>query len=358
MKLKKTSLAALFPVLAMTLAGCGAGVASPGEPGAPDVAMPMPVEVTLPRKAAIFATYHTTTTIASDADAPVPARVDGEVVAILVEEGDRVTAGQVLARLDGERLRLEMHKAKADLEKTRREYERFISLQQRGLVSKAALEDMKFDLDALQAGYELQRLNFSYTNIRAPISGVVSARDIKIGQHINSGAATFRITDTTRLVAYLRIPQSELSKFEAGHVAEVRVDAMPEQVFKATIARISPTIDARNGTFRATAYIDNEAVGLAPGMFGRFDIAYEEHADALVIPRAALVEEDSQTVVYVVNDGAAVRRPIETGIEENGLVEVLSGLGENELIVITGHGSLRDGSRVLAGIPTGVSVTG
>ncbi|NIV18493.1 MAG: HlyD family efflux transporter periplasmic adaptor subunit, partial [Woeseiaceae bacterium] len=70
-----------------------------------------------------------------------------------------------------------------------------------------------------------------------------SARDIKIGQHVDVDDATFRITDTSKLVAYLRIPQTELQKFSAGHPAKVQVDAMPGQAFAATIARISPTID-------------------------------------------------------------------------------------------------------------------
>jgi RND family efflux transporter MFP subunit len=133
---------------------------------------------------------------------------------------------------------------------------------------------------------------------------------------------------------------------------------MPERIFEASIDRISPTIDVRNGTFRATAYVDNEAGLLAPGMFGRFDIAYEKHIDALTIPMAAVVEEDNEMVVYVVADGEAIRRPIQIGIEGRGLVEVLGGISENDQIVITGQGSLRDGSRVLASIPAISPVTG
>jgi len=197
----------------------------------------------------------------------------------------------------------------------------------------------------------LKRLYYDYTYIRAPISGVISAREIKVGQHINSGDPLFRVTDTSKLVAHLRIPQSDLTKISAGHVANVQVDAMPDRVFAAEIARISPTIDIRNGTFRATAYLDNVEGLLAPGMFGRFEIAYEKHTDALVIPAAAVLEEDNVSVVYVVNDGAAVRRRIVVGIEEDGFVEVLNGLEGHEQIVVTGQYSLRDGSKVLASVP-------
>lgn len=333
---------------ATALYGCGVGEAKVATVTEQTAARPLPVEVSAPRKADIFATYRTTATISSDSEAPVLARVKGEIIEILVEEGDRVEKGQVLARLDGEKLLLQMMQAKANLEKAVREYDRFVSLHERGLVSAAAYDGLRYEADALKATYELKRLEYSYTKIRAPISGVVSSREIKIGKHVNVNDPTFRITDTSKLVAYLKIPQTELKKFTAGHQASVAVDAIPQTLFAATIARISPTIDPRNGTFRATAYIDNAGGELAPGMFGRFDIAYEKHADALVIPAAALVLEDNEAVVYVVEDGAAVRRAVETGIETDGVVEVLAGLTEGEQIVVTGHVGLRDGSRVLA----------
>jgi len=358
MNYRKTGIAILASAAAGLVTACGTGEASTAEETEQAIVTPLPVEVVLPVRAEIFATYHTTTTISSDADAPVPARVAGEVVEILVEEGDLVVEGQTLARLDGERLRLEMEQARANLNKVTREYERSISLHDRGLVSSASFEAMKFDVDALRANYELKRLNYAYTKVRAPISGVVVSRDIKLGQHVNSGDTTFRVTDTTNLVAHLKIPQSELSKFSAGHEVEIGVDSMPDDIFVATIARISPTIDVRNGTFRATAYVNNQSGLLAPGMFGRFDIAYEKHSDALVIPAAAVIEEDNQTVVYVVDGDAAVRREIQTGIVDGGAVEILSGLNETDQIVVTGQGSLRDGSKVLASVPAVTPLAG
>jgi len=353
-----TGLAAFFSI---ALSGCGDVDAKFADDTGNEIQTriaALPVQVVSANKGDIFATYHTTAAISADAEAPVLAKVDGEVLQILVEEGDRVVAGQVLARLDGEKLRLQMLQAKSALDQVRNEYERFVNLQKKGLVSASSVEGLNFDRDALNANYELQRLSYSYTKIRAPISGVISARDIKIGQHVGRTDATFKITETSRLVAYLKIPQSELVKFSAGHTIEIHVDAMPETTFAATIARISPTVDARNGTFRATAYIDNDAAMLAPGMFARFDIAYDKHVDVLLIPATALIREDRQTVVYVVTDGAAERRTIVTGIESNGRVEVLEGLAANEQIIVTGQGSLRDGSKVLTSIPTGTSATG
>ncbi len=241
-----------------------------------------------------------------------------------------------------------MLQAKANLDQVTNEYERLVGLQKRGLVSVAMYEGLKYDLDALGASYELKRLNYSYTKIRAPIAGVVSSREVKVGGQVNVNDPVFRITDTSRLVAYLRIPQTELTKFSAGHAVKLSVDAIPDIMFAATIDRISPTIDIRNGTFRATAYVDNSDGNLAPGMFARFNIAYEKHANALLIPSAALIEEDSIDVVYIIKSESVERRVIETGIKSGNMVEVLHGLDITESVVVTGQAGLRDGSRVLA----------
>ncbi|MEQ9561428.1 MAG: efflux RND transporter periplasmic adaptor subunit, partial [Woeseiaceae bacterium] len=282
----RSAIAVLATLSVAFLSGCNTGEANIGSE--PELAAaPLPVEIATPEVADIYATYETTAKIEADAEAPVIARAEGQIIDILVEEGDAVSAGQVLARLDGERNRLQMLQAKANLEKATRAYDRQVNLREKGLVSVASLEGLKFDVELLTATYELSKLNYEYTMVRAPISGVIATRLVKTGSHINNGDQLFAISDTSKLVAYLKIPQTELAKFSAGDRAEVQVDSMHGVTFDATIARISPTIDARNGTFRATAYMNNDGGELAPGMFGRFSIAYEKHSDALLVPRTA-----------------------------------------------------------------------
>ena len=346
--IRKTGIAVFVSMYGIALTGCGVGEAKVVDLVEQESAAPLPVEASMPARADIYAMYATTSTLKSDSDAPVLARVAGEVVEILVEEGTLVEQGQVLARLDGEQLRLEMQQARANLDQVRNEYDRLVDLQKRGLVSVAMYEGLMYDLDALEASFELKRLNYGYTKIRAPIAGIVSSREIKVGRQININDPVFRITDTSRLVAYLKIPQTELENFAAGHAVKLSVDAVPDTLFAATIDRISPTIDSRNGTFRATAYIDNNDNSLAPGMFARFNIAYEKHADALVIPSDAVIEEDTISVVYIITGDSVERRVIEIGIKSGGMTEVLSGLDINESVVVTGQSGLRDGSRVLA----------
>ncbi len=346
----KTQLIGIAALLATAsiLAGCGVGEASTPAAAEAERVAPVPVEVARAERGDIFATYAATATLASDLDAPVPARVAGDVVEILVEEGDRVERNDALARLDGDRLRLEMLAAKANLEQVRGEYARLADLHSRNLVSAAMYEDLRFDLEALEATYALAKLNYEYATIRAPIAGVVSARDIKLGQNVQADQTTFRITDTGELIAHLKIPQAELAKFTAGHSATALFDSQPGASFPATIIRVSPTIDTQTGTFRATAVIDNAAGNLAPGMFARFTIAYEKHEDAVTVPERAIVVEDDETSVYVVADDTVSKRVIRTGIRSDGRVEVISGLAGTEHVVVTGQSSLREGTKVLA----------
>lgn len=341
---------ALVAIFTAAASGCGTGEASVASVNENVLPAPLPVQVVIPETMDIFAAYKTAAAIAADEQAPILARVAGQIVEILVEEGDKVKKGQILARLDGDRLRLEMLQAQANLEKMSREYDRLTNLHERGLVSATTYDGLKYDREALRAVYKLKRLNYAYTEIRTTIDGVVSSRDVNVGTNIKVGEIAFTVSDTSCLVSYLNIPQTELSKFSPGHEATLTVAAVPKHGFVATVARISPTIDTRSGTFRATVYIDNRDGGLAPGMFGRFTIAYEKHSNALVIPVDAMLSEDNETVVYIVADGAAIRRTIETGIRSEGKIEVLSGLDKNDEIVVTGLSGLRDGSRVLASI--------
>nr|MDJ0917765.1 efflux RND transporter periplasmic adaptor subunit [Woeseiaceae bacterium] len=178
------------------------------------------------------------------------------------------------------------------------------------------------------------------------------------GQTLTTNQLAFQVADTSELIAYLQIPQNELGKFTVGDKATLNVDALPDEAFKSIVKRISPTIDTRNGTFRATIVIDNAVGLLAPGMFGRFTVAYEKHDGALTIPLEAIVEEDDERFVYVVKNNEVERRNIRIGIQYRNNVEILDGLAADEQVVVVGHSSLRDGARVLAQTPASDRLTG
>lgn len=307
---------------------------------------PVPVEVASPFRGDVYAMYSGTASLETEEEALVVAKVGGEVEELMVEESDRVQAGQVLARLDGDRLRLEMQRALANLKKLEQEYNRNVELYEKGLVSSGAFEGIKYELDALRAAYRLAHLEYGYTEIRAPIEGIVSERFIKVGNTISANDPAFRITDMEPLLGYLFVPEKEFRRLKPGQPAQVSVDAIPGQVFEANILRVSPVVDPETGTFKVTVAVTDPENRLKPGMFGRFQIIYERREDVLLIPRMAVLEDETEKTVFVVEDGVAKRRPIDTGFSRGENVEVLQGLTGGETIITLGQTGLKDGAEV------------
>lgn len=336
----RPALAISLACLAFGLAGCHGKAAS-----TPEAAPPAPVEVAPAARGEMLAVYSGTAPVEADGEAVVVAKVGGELRQLLVEEGATVRKGQVLARLDGERLRLEAAQARAQLSKLERDYKRNVELQQRGLVAVSAFENLRYEVDAARAAYELTALQLSYTEIRAPIDGVVAERFVKTGNTLNPNDKLFRIADLSPLVAHVHVPESELWKLRTGQVASAQVDAAGGN-FQSVIRRISPVVDSNTGTFKVTLELRDPGRRLKPGMFARIDIVHERRANVVRVARAALVEDDGNRRVFVVRSGKAVSRPVVLGLSNGPLVEVVSGVTAGEAVVVVGQGTLKEGSPV------------
>ncbi|MBT8106461.1 MAG: efflux RND transporter periplasmic adaptor subunit [Woeseiaceae bacterium] len=308
---------------------------------------PVPVETTMPVRGDVYAMYSGTAPIEAYAEADVIAKVEGEVRALLAEEGDEVDAGQVLARLDGDRLRLELNQSRANLAKLQRDFERNKELREKGLLSEGEFEKLRYDLEAFEASYNLARLELDYTRIRAPIDGVVSERYIKLGNTIRVGDPAYRVTSLDPLVTYLHIPEREFQRIAPGQPVAIEIDALPGEPFMATVTRVSPVVDPVTGTFKTTIEMRDEQRRIKPGMFGRMNIIYDRHENVLQIPRAAIFDERGEESVYVIEDDKAIRRPVQTGFGQNGMVEITAGLADADAVVTVGHVGLKNEATVI-----------
>jgi membrane fusion protein (multidrug efflux system) len=311
-----------------------------------DETPPVPVETSAPVRGNVYAMYTGTAPIEAFAEADVIAKVGGEVRELLVEEGDDVKKGQVLARLDGERLRLELNESEAKLRKLQRDYERNRDLQAKGLISDGDFEKIKYEMDALEAAFNLASLELDYTQIRAPIDGVIARRFVKLGNTISEGEALFRVTSLDPLVAYLHVPEREYRNIDPGQPVGIEIDALPDETIAAAVSRVSPVVDPQTGTFKITVEIVDTKKRIKPGMFGRIGVIYDVHENALQVPRSAIIDDDGAASVYVVIDDRAVRKTVETGYSNRGLVEIVGGLEDGERVVTVGQGSLKQDSRV------------
>ena len=306
----------------------------------------IPVETAEVIQGSITATYAGSTNLEAEAEAEVVAKVSGVVKQIFMEEGYSVKAGQMLAKLDDEQYRLELNQAQSILEKTSSEFERNESLFRNKIVSQESYEKTKSEYNTQKAAFDLAKLRLDYTEIKAPISGVVSRRFIKVGNMVKVDQPTFQVTDFDPLLSVLHVPEKEMSKLQVGYPAKLTADALPGSEFKGKISRISPIVDAGTGTFKVTVEVNDRTCKLKPGMFTRVEIVYDTHEKAILVPKNAILTEDTQAWVFVVNSDTVTKEEVQIGYSNSTHVEVLSGLNVGDIVVTTGLGSLRDGSKI------------
>ena len=305
----------------------------------------VPVEVAQATRRAVAASYSGTTTLEALGESQVVAKTSGVALAVLVEEGQVVRAGQALVRLDPDRPRLQVAQAAAQMHKLENNYRRAQQLVEQRMISANDVDQIKYDLENARAVYRAASLELSYTTITAPISGVVASRSIKSGNFVQINSPIIRIVDASRLEATLNVPEREIAKLTPGQAVGLAVDALPGKQFTGTVDRVAPVVDNGTGTFRVVASFPGNGE-LQPGMFSRLDINYDQRADALVVPRTALLEDGGEPAVYVVRDGKAQRTVLKLGYNDAGWVEVREGLKPGEQVVIAGKAALREGSAV------------
>ncbi len=314
--------------------------------GKPIEIVKVPVEVAKASRSAVTAAFQGTANLVPEAEADVVTKTSGVVLQIMVEEGDRVQAGQVLARLDSDRQRLALKQSEANLRKLENDFKRQEELIGRKLISQDVFDRSRYDLDTQRASYEIAKLELSYAEIRAPIGGVVSKRMVKVGNLIQLNQPLFKIDDFDPLEAMINVPEREMRLIQAAQPVQMLVDALPGAVFTGSVARVSPVVDASTGTFRVVAQFKDDSGQLRSGMFGRVRIVYDQRADALVVPRSALVGDDKDASVFVVESDVAKRRKVKLGYADGGQVEVVDGIAEGEQVVTLGQAALRDGAKV------------
>lgn len=344
--------------LALGLAGCKVkmeGADGGKDGGKPAAVEAVPVEVAPVTRRTIAASYSGTAPLDARGQAQVVAKTSGIALQVLVDIGQHVTAGQTLVRIDRDRATLQVSQASSQVNKLEANYRRSLQLAEQKMVSANDVDQLRFDLANARDQLRMAQLELSYGNVVAPISGVVSSRDIKPGNFVQINSPIFTIVDTSRLEATLNVPEREIEKIKPGQPVDLLIDALPGRSFSGTVDRVAPVVDAGSGTFRVVLAFTGDGL-LQPGMFGRLRIRYDQRADARVIPREALLEDEGDPAVFVVRNGKAVRVTVQLGYDDGPWVEVRSGLKDNDRVVVAGKAALRDGSAVKV-LPTAPATT-
>ncbi len=342
---------ALIPLVfgVLALAACKGGGPTPeaqaknGEaPKGPDA---VPVEVVKAAHRPVAASYTGTAALDARGESQVVAKTSGVALAVMVEEGQLVRAGQPLVRLDPDRARLAVAQSEAQMRKLENNYHRAQQLVEQQMISANDVDQIKYDLENARAQYRLASLELSYTTVVAPISGIIASRSIKTGNFVQINTPIFRIVDNSRLEATLNVPERELSTLKGGQPVSLQVDAIPGKSFEGVVDRIAPVVDSGSGTFRVVCSFAGGDV-LQPGMFGRIKIDYDKRAEALVVPRIALLDDEGDPAVFAVRDGKASRAPVKLGYMDGEWIEILQGINVGDSVVTAGKIALRDGTPV------------
>jgi RND family efflux transporter MFP subunit len=284
---------------------------------------------------------------------------------VLVDRGDRVKRGQLLALVRPSDLpdqlvaaRGSLTQAQSSASLAKKNFDRASQLAPGGIVSQQELQQSQAALasaDAQEAAAKAQvaalATRLGETRIESPLDGVVTARRLDPGALVGPTAGNSTILSVARvdvLRIFVTVTEREVHLVKVGQEAHVEVDALPGRTIKGSVARLAPTLDPATRTLDAEVQIDNASGDLRPGMFGRGSIVVDNHANVPVVPATAVQISSGKRWAYVLKGDKVERREVITGVDEGNWLEITRGLSAGEEVVTTGIDSVSDGAPVRA----------
>ena len=346
----KITLAGLAIAATLGLSACSdAGAANEPNSKAAEAVVRIPVATQVVELGQITSSFKATATLEARAEADVTSKANGIVETILVEEGDYVEAGQLLAHIRDNEYRIQVAQAKAELSSIQQELKRVKDMADRDMISADAYDKLRYQAEMLQAKYDMAALNLAETEIRAPISGYIATRYVKIGNLVRQyeQQKLFHIVALDQLQGNVYLPERELQHVRVGQTAQLKLSALPNQIVDATVERISPVIDTLSGTFKVVLNVPNQQNQLKAGMFAHVDLNYATSSNTLTVPRYAVQSLDNQHSVFTVDaDGVAHKVDVKIGFEDETRLEIIGGLNAGDAIVVSGQANLKDAALV------------
>lgn len=296
-------------------------------------------------------------------DVRVSALVAGRVDAVAVAEGDSVTEGQVVARIDARTLQEQQRQARAakqqasaQLENAQLNLERNQQLFTRGVAAGKEVEDARMAvaqaeaaLEQANAAIDALSLQIERADVRSPIAGQVVKRMVSVGEQVDGTAAApiVEIANLDRVELAASVPAEQLSLVSIGQSATVSTDAYVDRTFNGTVVAVAPSVDPATNATLVRIRVENTDRRLKVGMFAEARVRLAVHPDALVVPASALVRDDQGAAVYVVRGDTATRTTVTTGLAQDGKVEILGGsVAERQVILTSGVHGLGDSVKI------------
>ena len=276
-----------------------------------------------------------------------PAENSGRVVKVLVDEGDHVRIGQVLAVIKGDQLSIELQNMQAAYQHAQADSQRYENAFKTGGVTKQQLDQAKLNLVNAKARYDAARINIGDASIKSSINGIVNKRNIEPGSVVSPGTVLFELVDVSTLKLKVNVPESQVATLKLGTSINVTASVYPDKQFTGKITFIAPKAD-ESLNFPVEITIANNPDGeLKAGMYGSATFGTSSNqAQVLMIPRNAFVGGVGNNEVFVVKDNTAKMVKVVAGRIFGDNVEVLKGLNAGDVVVTSGQINLADGSKV------------
>lgn len=286
-------------------------------------------------------------TIQAKHDIVVVSEAQGRVVQTFAEVGDKVRAGEPLIKIDAVLREAAAAQGYAQLQKAKKDVERYTALRAEQNASDADLETARLALKTAEANHTVAKRQFEDATVRSPISGIVAERTAEFGATVQSGTPVATVVDLTSLKVKVFVSEREVFGLNLGDKAIITTDAYPDTLFNATIKSIgSKASDAR--AFPIDLVFQNSPTHpLKSGLTARVSFNIDS-GERLLVPRAALLGNASQASVFVVENNVAIKRAVITGKTFGEHIELLRGVREGEAVVTSGQNILRGGEKVQA----------
>ena len=315
---------------------------------------PARVEVAAATRGPAVEAVYATGTVEPTVMVPLAPRTAGRLAAIEVEEGARVRRGQVLARIESIDLEQTVQEMTARAQLARTQYDRTRNLVEQKFMSPAELDRTRSELQAAEAAVRRAQAQRDYNQLVAPADGIVLRRDGEPGQFIAMGQAVLTLACCAPLRVSAEVDEEDIPRVVVGQKAMLRTDALPGRLFDGAVADITPKGDPISRSYRVRVRLaDAPAVDAGPlrtGMTMDVNLIVSRRENALLVPSRAL----KGNVVWVLHEGRVQRRDVKKGVAGTERTEIVSGLAEGELVVLSPAEALRDGQRA-DGVPAAAS---
>lgn len=298
------------------------------------------VSVVLPSRGTAVEIVYATGAVEPVLWAKVGPSVRGRIVERCRCEGQNVTTGQVLARLDDREARATLRELEARRDQSKRDVDRQIELSNRGVASTQALERAQTDLRQLEALIAAQIERIENFKLLAPIDGVVLREDGEVGEVVDAVAVLYRVGQPKPLQLVAEVNEEDIPRVVPGQLTLIRADAFPERRIEGRVFDVTPAGDPVAKTYRVRIRLPDDTP-LKIGMSVEANIVTREKANALLVPSEAV----SGGAVFVVVNGLIARRPVDVGLRGTRATEIVSGLGEGDAVIAPAPATSRIGSR-------------